>query len=326
MVEKDQRIIAGDQMYDELQNRRSVRSALALARVIRPIFRAVRGGPRGGAGERAPPMPAVPEDVAAPAALPFPKARITEISNLGDVVDRPETIPVTIVVPIHNAFDDVARCVEALAAFTTSPAQLLLIDDASTDERIPGLLATYAALTNTTVLTNDSNLGYTATVNRGIAESTGDVVLLNSDARVTPGWLERLRLTARLNPTAGTITAMSNNAGAFSAPEIGTNPVPLSLTEAEIGRLVGQGTERIYPSGPTGNGFCMYMRRTCIDEIGVFDTEAFPRGYGEENDFCMRALHQGWTNVVDDSNYVFHAFGELCRREGQSDRPRQAGC
>lgn len=227
IVEKEQRIIAGDQMYDELKNRRSVRSALALARVTRPVFRAVRGGARGGAPELALPAPEVAEDPAVPAALPIPKARTSEVGNLGDVVDRPETNPVTIVVPIHNAFDDVKRCVEALAEHTTSPAQLLLINDASTDKRIPGLLETYAGLTNTTVLTNDSNLGYTATVNRGIAESPGDVVLINSDARVAPGWLERLRLTARLNPTAGTITATSNNAGAFSAPEIGANPLPL---------------------------------------------------------------------------------------------------
>ena len=314
VVEKDQRIMAGDQMYDELQNRRSVRSALALARVTRPLFRAVRGGARGEVPEPSPAAPVGAEEPAAPAALSMPTARTTDLGNLGDVVDRPETDPVTIVVPIYNAFDDVKRCVEALAEYTTSPAHLLLIDDASTDERVSGLLETFAGLTNTTVLRNNSNLGYTATVNRGVVESAGDVVLLNSDARVTPGWLERMRLTARLNPTAGTITAMSNNAGAFSAPEIGTNPIPLSLTEAEIGRLVGQGTERIYPSGPTGNGFCMYMRRTCIDEIGVFDADAFPRGYGEENDFCMRALHQGWTNIVDDSDYVFHtrsaSFGE----------------
>ena len=68
------------------------------------------------------------------------------------------------------------------------------------------------------------------------------------------------------------------------------------------------------PSVPTGNGFCMYIRRSCIDEVGTFDEAAFPRGYGEENDFCMRALHRGWRNIVDDRTIVYHrrsaSFGE----------------
>jgi glycosyltransferase involved in cell wall biosynthesis len=50
----------------------------------------------------------------------------------------------------------------------------------------------------------------------------------------------------------------------------------------------------------------MYVRRACLDDIGLFDAAAFPRGYGEENDFCMRACAAGWRNVIDDATYVFH--------------------
>ena len=32
----------------------------------------------------------------------------------------------------------------------------------------------------------------------------------------------------------------------------------------------------------------------------------FSRGYGEENDFCMRALNKGWKNIIDDSTYIYH--------------------
>jgi hypothetical protein len=62
----------------------------------------------------------------------------------------------------------------------------------------------------------------------------------------------------------------------------------------------------LYPVVPTGNGFCMFVNRACLDEIGPLDAEAFPRGYGEENDFCMRAGRAGWTHLVDDRTYVFH--------------------
>ena len=76
-------------------------------------------------------------------------------------------------------------------------------------------------------------------------------------------------------------------------------------------RLQGLG---LYPLVPTGNGFCMLVRRACLDEVGLLDAEAFPRGYGEENDFCMRAGRAGWRHVIDDCTYVFHdrskSFGE----------------
>ena len=40
---------------------------------------------------------------------------------------------------------------------------------------------------------------------------------------------------------------------------------------------------------PTAVGFCMYIRRECLKEVGEFRAEVFGKGYGEENDFCLRA-------------------------------------
>ena len=102
-------------------------------------------------------------------------------------------------------------------------------------------------------------------------------------------------------------TAISDNAGAFSVPEIGVaNDRPRHLSGDQVGRLVTHTSQRIYPGTPTGNGFCMYIRRAALTELGPFDAEAFPRGYGEEGDFCMRAGNAGWNNVVDDATIVFH--------------------
>ena len=175
------------------------------------------------------------------------------------------------------------------------------------------------------MLTNKSNLGFVKTANRGLEESEGDVVLLNSDVQVVPGWLRRLALAARSNPRAATVTPLSDNAGAFSAPEPGARAsIPPSLSGDEIGRLVAQRSQRRYPQTPTGNGFCMYIRREALDECGLFDQEAFPRGYGEENDFCMRALRAGWTHIVDDASYVFHerssSFGDERKQLAENGR------
>jgi GT2 family glycosyltransferase len=227
------------------------------------------------------------------------------LGRVGDLTARPG---VTVIVPIHNAYEDLRRCLASLERNTNArDTEILLIDDASTDPRIVALLEEWDQFEGVRVLRNEANFGYTRTVNRGIAACSGDVVLLNSDCEVTPRWLEHLIECAYDDAKIATVTALSDNAGAFSVPQIGVaNDRPHHLSSDEVGRLVTRTSQRIAPTTPTGNGFCMYIKRTALTSVGLFDAETFPRGYGEEGDFCMRALDAGWINVVDDATIVFH--------------------
>jgi GT2 family glycosyltransferase len=213
-----------------------------------------------------------------------------------------------IVVPIHNAPGQVGACIAALLKNTPGECRIILLEDASLDPLVDEVLVKYQDRPNIEIHRNECNLGFTRSVNRGIEIAGGsDVVLLNSDTEVTPRWLENLRLAAYSGERIGTATPLSNNAGAFSAPVPGKdNPLPDWLAFEDYARLITQVSERAYPSVPTGSGFCMYMRRDCIDRIGSFDAEAFPRGYGEENDFCMRAAREGWAHVIDDATLIYH--------------------
>jgi GT2 family glycosyltransferase len=217
-------------------------------------------------------------------------------------------LPVTIVVPVHDAADELERCLASLVRNTTGPARLLLIDDASSEPRTAEVLARYAGYSNVELLVNEENLGFTRTVNRALAHAKRDVVLLNSDTEVPPGWLGRLVEAAAGDERIATVTAISDNAGAYSVPRINErNRLPDHLSGDEIGRLVAQDSLRLRPWAPTGNGFCMYMKRAALAEVGFFDADRFPRGYGEENDFSMRAAARGWHHAVDDSTFVIHA-------------------
>ncbi|MGK7870670.1 glycosyltransferase [Falsiroseomonas sp. E2-1-a20] len=216
--------------------------------------------------------------------------------------------PVSIVVPVYNAAEDVARCVESVLRHTTGLARLLLIDDASPDPAIAALFTSWEGLPGIELHRQPSNLGFTATCNRGFAlAGRDDVVLLNSDTQVGPGWLDGLRLAAHAAPRVGTVTAVSNNAGVFSVPEPeADNRLPGWFTVADMARLARQAALALWPAAPTGNGFCLYVRRACLDVVGGFDEAAFPRGYGEENDFCMRASAAGFEHRVDDRTWVWH--------------------
>ena len=216
---------------------------------------------------------------------------------------------VSIVVPIYNSPQCVQRCIEALLRWTPAPARLILIDDASTDPAIAVLLAHFAHVSNVVVHRNAQNLGYTRSSNFGmqLAEKD-DVVLLNSDTEVGPCWLPTLRRAAYASDDLGTATAVSDNAGAFSVPELEQFcPIPARWDLAQTQRALLHHAGNCRPELPTGNGFCMYVKRTLLDRVGFYDAQAFPFGYGEENDLCQRAARAGLRHVIAGDVFVRHA-------------------
>lgn len=226
------------------------------------------------------------------------------------------TSQVAVIVPVYNAADDLRICIERIAAYTPSDVEVIFIDDASPDAEVAKVLKKAMDRRGNRVLKNDRNSGFSSTINRGIEEAgRKHVILLNSDARVTPFWVEGMLAAARARPRVATVTPMSDRAGAFSAPEIGNeNQLPAGVDEITFARAFRRRSLAMYPLVPTGNGYCMFVSRDCIDAVGNFDADAFPRGYGEENDFCMRAGREGWSHVIDDCTYVFHdrskSFGD----------------
>jgi GT2 family glycosyltransferase len=218
------------------------------------------------------------------------------------------TNEVAIVVPVYGAPALVARCLDAVLTHTTGRARLIVIDDASLDSGIAPLLACYTSHANVSVLRNERNRGFTVTANRGIAEAgRADVVLLNADTQVGPNWLTGLRRAAASADDVATATAVSDNAGAFSVPELEReNAMPARWTLDDTARALWYEAGHAYPVLPTGNGFCMYIRRAVVDAVGVLDEAGFPQGYGEENDFCQRASARGMRHLIAGNVYVHH--------------------
>lgn len=215
---------------------------------------------------------------------------------------------VAVVVPVYGAPQAVARCLDSVLAHTSGRARLIVIDDASPDAAISPLLARYAGIAGVRVLHNETNLGFTATANRGIVEAgRADVVLLNADTEVASGWLTGLRRAAYCANDVATATAVSDNAGAFSVPELEhENAMPATFSLEDTARALWQRAGLAYPELPSGNGFCLYIRRSVIDAIGLLDAAAFPQGYGEENDFCQRASARGMRHLIAGNVFVHH--------------------
>ncbi len=202
-----------------------------------------------------------------------------------------------------------------------------IIDDGS-DEPVRAALEEYAGDKPWVDLHHlDGNHGYTYAADFGIRlAETEWVVLLNSDTIATHGWLEGLLACARSDPTIAFAGPLSNAASFQSVPELYSaagkwkvNTLPSGMTAEDMADVVRSVSLNAYPEVPLLNGFCTLMRRSTLLELGGLNTGAFPAGYGEETDLCLRASKAGYKLAVADDVYVYHiksaSFGHARRDE-----------
>jgi GT2 family glycosyltransferase len=222
---------------------------------------------------------------------------------------------VDIIVPVYNACDDVLLCLSALIEKTDLLHRVIVVNDGD-DERTAAMLAAFNnAFNHLEVITNPQNMGYTKSVNIGVKHSNADwVVVLNSDTIVSEGWLGKLMNCALSEDNVGMVGALSNAASWQSVPQIhdkngdwNLNPLPVGMSVDEMASLVAEYSTRAYPNVGVINGFCQLISMDLLDKIGLLDEQAFPVGYGEENDMCARAVKAGFKLLIADDTYVFHA-------------------
>jgi glycosyltransferase involved in cell wall biosynthesis len=188
---------------------------------------------------------------------------------------------------------------------------VVVVDDCSPEPALSSWLDAQAEAGRITLLRNPRNLGFVGSVNRGMAlHADRDIVLLNSDTEVANDWLDRVAACAEAAVDIATVTPFSNNATICSYPFDGwTGDVPGTLGLAALDRLFARVHAGVSVDLPTAVGFCMYIRRASLDQLGLFDEERFGRGYGEENDFSLRAAKAGWRNVLCADVFVYHRGG-----------------
>ena len=216
---------------------------------------------------------------------------------------------IDVIVPVYRGLAETRRCLESvLAATQRSPHEVVVIDDATPEPALAEYVDGLARAGRVSLLRNEANQGFVRSVNRGMAlHGDRDVVLLNSDTEVCGDWLDRLHAAAHASADVATATPFSNNATICSYPFEGWGAgTPGTLGLAAVDGLFAGANRGRAIDLPTAVGFCMYIRRDCLAQVGAFDAERFGRGYGEENDFCMRALKAGWRHVLAGDVFVYH--------------------
>jgi GT2 family glycosyltransferase len=216
-----------------------------------------------------------------------------------------------VVVPVYRDISLTRACLESVLEHSgPSLRRLIVVDDCGPDPDMrPMLRRLRDEFDCIRLLKNERNLGLVVSANRGLSLRLGDAVLLNSDTRVTEGWLEECLAVLHDAQTVGAVSPLSNNATFCSVPFFGRGVEPGVLEGAPLDlSSLPRFTEM-----PTGHGFCLLMRDEVLRAHGLFDP-IYGRGYNEENDWCQRVRQAGYVIRRANRALVFHigqvSFGD----------------
>lgn len=239
------------------------------------------------------------------------KEKSKKISNIS--ISNQQVKTVDILIPIFNQTDLTLNCIHSVInslPFNKINCQVYLLDDASNDISLINELNNIAnKYQNIFYIRRNKNIGFIANMNLGmqINEDTNhDVIWLNSDTFVNGNWIDRLRKNIYTNKKFASATPLTNNGELMSFPNIKESaPVPSSKQSEELDNIVNDlnlSSEII----EIGCGFCFYIKREALNDIGYLDETYLKRGYGEETDWCMRAKNHGWLHIGVFDTFVAH--------------------
>jgi GT2 family glycosyltransferase len=218
---------------------------------------------------------------------------------------------VTIVIPVYADWSSLGDCLDSLAKYVdTTRHKIMIVNDCGpeADELEKRIQESIKSREGFEYYKNPGNLGFLKTCNKAVFEldkTKNDILLLNSDTKVTKGFLEEMSAVLSCSDKIGAVSPRTNNATLATIPLSAAKQKGIDVQKSfKVFQKIKNGLPR-YNEVPTVHGFCMLIKRTVIEKYGLFD-EVFGKGYGEENDFCIRIKKHGYLSVLANHAYVFH--------------------
>ena len=215
----------------------------------------------------------------------------------------PSRAVISVVVVNWNAGRALDRCLASLEADAAGGTEVVLVDNASTDD---STAAATRARPWVRVVASPANVGFARGANTGAATAGGDVlVFLNPDAVVEPGALARLCDALAADPRAGIAGGgLRDEDGAWQPAAARFGVLAHLLGDTTLGRLRQRRRTDVHAVDWVYGTF-VAVRRPVFDALGGFDGSYFL--YGEDLDFCHRAHALGWRTLHVPAARATHA-------------------
>lgn len=223
---------------------------------------------------------------------------------------RPDAT-VDIIIPVFRGRTQTLECLHSVLAsqaLLRSKTEIVVINDASPEQELVADIRKLASQRLITLVEQPQNLGFIRTMNRAMAlHPQRDVVWLNADTRVSGNWLDRLRQVAKKDPRIATVSPLSNYGELTSFPyQNRRGLMPDAKAQQQLDSLAKKAWNGEIPDLEAACGFCMYVRRSALDKVGLLDETDLVCGYGEDTDWSQRALALGWRLACAPNVFVAH--------------------
>lgn len=224
------------------------------------------------------------------------------------ILDKKKT---SILIPVYGNYELFERCV--LQVLKHSPNNILIhiFDDCFPGQSAQEFLESKNIFDQRLRhFRQPFNLGFVGNCNSFLIASTGEnVILLNSDALVGPGWWEAMHKPIDMLDNIATITALTNEGGLSTVAQSGEIIPFLDEDDLDLLNKILSGQEESkFAYIPVGIGHCMLITSRALSLVGLFDN-IFSPGYSEEVDFSLRATKLGMVHVLTNT-FVSHSGGD----------------
>jgi GT2 family glycosyltransferase len=223
---------------------------------------------------------------------------------------------VAVVVVSYNTRDDLLNCLASvIESAQPTQTEIVVVDNASTDGSLEAVRQTYPHLMT---IANPANVGFGVACNQAIRATTGPfILLLNSDAAITPESFQVLCDALNRNARCGAAGCRLVNSAGAETTNTRNFLTPFNQAAEQSGLLNWTSWKylrRIHLPTLDRNeqdcsvdwidGACLMVRRTVLDEVGLFDEAFFM--YSEDEDLCFRMRQHGWTICYAASGVARH--------------------
>ena len=226
-----------------------------------------------------------------------------------------------IIIPVYNGYEIICKTLPVVIEQAKSNSMgITIINDASTDYRVVNFLQKVSqSYSGISLINNQTNLGYTKTVNLALRNfSKTNFLVLNSDALIPSDFIPKMISASLKHPNTLIspieLTFAPNCETPFTIPIFAKglqddSAKALTKRLEELNSiLIGGPLGGKHLISPTIHGFVFFLPHSVLKKIGFFDEILFPRGYGEENDYSQNGFKKGFKSLIKIDLAVFH-FG-----------------